>query len=127
MDVTSLIITIVAFLVTCWFGIRSMFQSQDREALQSALRAYNQALFNNLWRMGDSAEQALKSPNLTEAQQFAKGIADMSQTARHTLIPFSREHTRFILYYEPAWEPKPLPPEPKRSLSRRLFSDITGP
>ena len=98
-----------------------MFQSQDREALQSALRAYNQALFNNIWRMGANAEQALKSSNLTEAQQLARGIADMSQTARHVLVAFSKEHTRFIPSFEPAWEPKPLPPEPTRSLLRRLF------
>ncbi len=121
MNAFSLIIGVVALLVTCWFGLRSMFQSQDREALQAALRAYNQALFNNLWRMGGNAEQALKSPNLNEAQQLVKGVADMSQTARHTLVAFSKEHTRFVPFYEPAWEPKPLPPEPTRSLLRRLF------
>ena len=53
MDTTSLIVGIAALLLTCWFGIRSMFQSLDREALQSALRAYNQALYNNLWRVVD--------------------------------------------------------------------------
>jgi hypothetical protein len=88
-DATSLIIGIFALLLTAWFGIRSMFQSLDREALQTALRAYNQALYNNLWRMGDNAEKALEA-SPTEAQQLAKGIADMSQTARHTLVAFSK-------------------------------------
>jgi len=119
MEATTL--TIGGLLLSCWFGIRAMFQSFDREALQSALRAYNQALYNNLWRMGDNAEKALKTVNLTEAQQLARGIADMSQTARHTLVAFSKEHTRFNPSYEPAWEPKPLLPEPPRSLLRWLF------
>jgi hypothetical protein len=121
MNATSLTIGLIGLLVTCWFGFRSMFQSLDREALQSALRAYNQALYNNLWRMGDSAEKVLESANLTDAQRLAQGIADMSQTARHTLVAFSKEHTRFNPFYEPAWEPKPISPESERSLLRRLF------
>jgi hypothetical protein len=121
MNAIGLVIGVVALLVTCWFGMRSMFQAQDREALESALRAYNQALFNNLWRIGANAEQALKSSNLVEIQQLARGIADMSQTARHTLVSFSKEHTRSIPSFEPAWDPKAPPPEPTRSLLRRLF------
>ncbi len=53
---------IVGVAGTFYFGIRSMFQSSDFETLQRALRAYNQALYNNLWRMGENAEQALKQP-----------------------------------------------------------------
>ena len=121
METLSLGLAVVGGLGTFWFGIRSMFQSLDREALQTALRAYNQAIYNNVWRMGDRAERVLKSDNLIEAQQLAQGIADMSQTARHTLIAFSKEHTRFVPYYEPAWEPVALSPEPAPSFIRRLF------
>jgi hypothetical protein len=117
----GLIIGIIGLLLSIWFGVRSMFQSLNSEALQTALRAYNQGLYNNRWRIGEDAERALKTSNLTEAQQLAKGAAEISQTARHTLIAFSKEHTRFIPFYEPAWEPKPLAPEPTRSLLRRLF------
>ena len=106
---------------TFYFGIRSMFQSSDFEALQRALRANSQGLFNNLWRMGGNAEQALKTADLNEAKQLARGIGDMSQTARHTLIAFSKEHARFCPSYEPAWEPKPLLAEAARSWWRRLF------
>jgi hypothetical protein len=121
MNTTSLAIGIIGLLLTFWFGLRSMFQSLDREALQCALRAYNQAIFNNLWRIGDNAEKALKATSLTEAQQLAKGIADMSQTARHTLVAFGREHAHFIPCFEPAWEPKPLSSEPERSRLRKVF------
>jgi hypothetical protein len=76
---------------TFYFGIRSMFQSSDFESLQRTLRANSQGLFNNLWRIGDNAEQALKVNDLNEARQLARGVADMSQTARHTLVAFSKE------------------------------------
>jgi hypothetical protein len=117
----NLIITIASLLLSVWFGLRSMFQSQDREALQTALRAYNQALYNNLWRIGDNSDRALKANNLAEAQQLARGIADISHTARNMLIAFSKEHTRFNPSYERAWEPNPLGPEPKPSRLRGMF------
>lgn len=98
---------------TFYFGIRSMLQSGDFESLQRALRAYNQGLFNNLWRIGGNAEQTLKTANLEEAKLLAKGIADMSQTARHTLIAFGAEHALMKPFYEPAWEPVPLAPAQK--------------
>lgn len=121
MGTIDLTITIISLLVALWFGVRSMFQSQDLEALQTALRAYNQGLFNNIWRMGANAEDALKAADLAEAQQLARGIADMSQTTRHTLIAFSREHARFVPRQEAAWNPLPLEAERPRSLWRKLF------
>jgi hypothetical protein len=90
------VIGLFGVLGTFYFGIRSMFQSSDYEALQRAVRANSQGLFNNIWRMGANAEQALKAVDLTEAQQLARGVADMSQTARHTLVAFSKEHARFL-------------------------------
>ena len=115
------VINVVALLLTAWFGLRSIFQSQDREALQLALRAYNQSLYNNLWRVGEIAERALKTDSLSEAHNFASGISEMSQGARHTLIAFSKEHTRFKPFYEPAWDPAPVGPEPAKSLVQKLF------
>jgi hypothetical protein len=56
----GLLIGVVGLLLSAWFGIRSIFQSQDIEALQKALRAYHQGMFNNLWRIGGNAEDALK-------------------------------------------------------------------
>jgi hypothetical protein len=114
------IIGISGVVGTFYFGIRSMFQSSDFEALQRALRANSQGLYNNLWRIGGNAEDALKTVDLVKAQQLARGIADMSQTARHTLVAFSKEHAHFSPFYEPAWEPKPVSPEAQRSW-RRLF------
>jgi hypothetical protein len=108
-------------ILSLWLGVRSMFQSQYLEGLQTALRSYNQGLYNSLWRIGDNADRALKADNLTEAQQLARGIADMSHTARNMVIAFSREHARFIPEYEAAWSPNPLGPEPERSGWRKLF------
>lgn len=108
-------------LLTVWFGLRSMFQTQYLESLEKALRAYNQGMYNNLWRVGEGAERALKAGSLVEAQQFAKGVAEISQTARHTLLAFSKEHTRFVPFHEPAWEPAPLAPEPPRNWWHRFF------
>jgi hypothetical protein len=115
------VIGLFGVLGTFYFGIRSMFQSSDYEALQRAVRANSQGLFNNIWRMGANAEQALKAVDLTEAQQLARGVADMSQTARHTLVAFSKEHARFCPSFEPAWEPKPVSTAVERSWWRRLF------
>src|ERR1019366_1522425 len=109
------VIGIFGVVGTFYFGIRSMFQSSDFESLQRAVRANNQGLFNNIWRMGGNAEQALKTMDLNEAKQLARGIADMSQTARHTLVAFSKEHARFVPSFEQAWEPKPLAAETARS------------
>ena len=53
-----------------------MFQTQYLESLETALRAYNQGMYNNLWRIGEGAERALKMDSLVEAQQFAKGVAE---------------------------------------------------
>jgi hypothetical protein len=108
-------------LGTFYFGIRSMFQSSDFESLQRAVRANSQGLFNNLWRMGANAEGVLKAADLNAAKQLAQGVGDMSQTARHTLVAFSKEHARFCPSYEPAWKPEPLPAEPAKSWWRRLF------
>jgi|SRR5208282_876045 len=98
---------------TFFFGIRSMLQEGELESLRIALRAYNQGLFNNLWRMGGHAEEALKVKTFEEAKLLSQGIADMSQTARHTLVAFGEEHALKKPYYEVAWDPKPLAPAPK--------------
>jgi hypothetical protein len=114
-------LAVLGLIGTFYFGVRSMFQSSDFEMIQRSLRAYNQALFNNLWRMGENAERALKANDLAEAQQLSRGIADMSQTARNMLVSFSKEHTRFVPFYEPAWEPRPLEAAPERPWWRVFF------
>jgi hypothetical protein len=121
LEIIGITIGFFGLLGTLYFGIRSMFQSSDFEALQRALRANSQGLFNNLWRIGANAEDALKTDDMIKAQQFARGISDISQTARHTLVAFSKEHAHFSPSYEPAWEPKPVSPEAPRSSWRRLF------
>jgi hypothetical protein len=126
--VVSLIIGIAGFAVgiiggvlSVYFGLRAVFQSQDLENLQTALRAYNQGLFNNLWRMGENAERGVVAQTLGLAQQECKGVADMSQTARHTLIAFSKAHSLYIPTKEEAWKPGPLPELPERSKVRKFF------
>jgi hypothetical protein len=120
-QIIDIIIAILGVVGTFYFGIRSMFQSSDIDALKRALRANSQGLYNNIWRMGDNADKALKSVILPEAQQLAKGISDMSHTARQMLVAFSREHARFTPEYEPAWEPKQVSPEVQQNWWRRFF------
>jgi hypothetical protein len=125
-NIASLVIGIAGVLMGFWFGVRSMFQSQDLEALQTAVRAYNQGLFNNVWRMGANAESALKAAKEAEARELIRGVADMSQTARHVMIAFSREHSQLIPYKDEAWESHPRPPEvagkpPEKPFWRRFF------
>jgi hypothetical protein len=121
LDVIGIVVGSLGVLGTFYFGIRSMFQSSDFESLQRAVRANNQGLFNNIWRMGGNAENALRADDFNEAKHLVQGVADMSQTARHTLIAFSKEHVRFVPFLEEAWNPQPLPVEAKKSFWRRLF------
>jgi len=113
--------TVIGLLLTVYFGLRSLFQAQDFESLQTSLRAYHQAMFNNLWRIGEDCERGLKASEWPEAREFTKAAAEISQTARHTLISFSKEHSRFVPSYEPAWQPTPLAPEPRRNFVRKFF------
>jgi hypothetical protein len=103
--------TAIGLLLTAYFGLRSLFQTQDFESLQESLRAYHQAMYNNLWRIGEDSERGLKASDWSEAREFAKAAAEISQTARHTLIAFSKEHSRFVPFYEPAWQPTPDQPD----------------
>jgi hypothetical protein len=126
MDVVGVVFGVIGVLLAAYFGIRSLFQSSDMEALQRALRAYNQAMFNNLTRIGGRGEEILKldelKDDLKEAKRFATGITEMTQAARHWVNAFSREQAQFVPSYEAAWEPKELPPQaPKRFLRRFLF------
>lgn len=50
LSIVGIILGIVGLLVAAYFGVRSMFQSSDMEALQRAVRANNQAMYNILWR-----------------------------------------------------------------------------
>jgi hypothetical protein len=118
---TSDYVNYVGAAGTLFFGFLSLVQARDHRALLTALRAYNQGLYNNIWRMGGNAEQALKANSLEDARLQSKGVADMSQTARHFVVAFAREHTKNVPFHDPAWEPKPLPE--RRSLLKRIISD----
>jgi hypothetical protein len=122
-EVIGIVVGVLGVFGTFYFGIRSMFQSSDFESLQRAVRANVQGLYNNIWRMGSNAEEALRADDLNEARHLARGVADMSQTARHTLIAFSKEHAHFVPFPEAAWKPEPLPDDAmkRKSLWRRLF------
>jgi hypothetical protein len=115
------IIGVVGVLLSAYFGFRSWFLSQDIESLRAATKAQSQALYNNLWRMGGNAEAALKADSPARARELVQGIADMSQTARHSVISFSGVHARFVPFDEPAWKPAPLAPEPPERFFRKFF------
>jgi len=85
---TLAILSVGLGLLSAWFGLRSMFQSQYLETLQSALRAYNQALFNSLWRIGDNADRALKADDLAGAQQSGE------RSCGH--VPYGPKHAHRI-------------------------------
>ena len=108
MDV-GILLAIVGILVGAYFGVRSMFQSSDMEALQHAVRANNQAKYNILWRIANQSNVLLRRDDLTvETKQFATGVNEATIAARSSLIAFSREHAQFIPIVELAWEPRPF-------------------
>ena len=122
MDV-GILLAIVGILVGAYFGVRSMFQSSDMEALQHAVRANNQAKYNILWRIANQSNVLLRRDDLTvETKQFATGVNEATIAARSSLIAFSREHAQFIPIVELAWEPRPFAlDERPRPFWRRVF------
>lgn len=100
--------TAAGMVLTLVFGIVSLLQTWTIKSLRQSLRAYNQGMYNNLWRIGGNAETALKTNSTDEARELMRGIADMSQTARHTLIAFGREHAKAVPFEEKAWAPAPV-------------------
>lgn len=117
----GLIVGVIGGLLAIYFGIRSLFQDSDMEALQRALRAYNQAMYNNLYRMGQRGEAILQVNELKDAHQGAAGISEITQAARHWVVAFSKEHAQFVPFFEPAWKPKPLPAQEPQAFWRRIF------
>lgn len=88
----------------------SLFQAIRHHEQRRAFGAYSQGMFNQLSRIGASAEDLLRKDDFNEAKRIATGINEVSQGARNDVIAFSREYARFIPYSEPQWEPRPLPP-----------------
>ena len=112
----------VGMLIGLYFGVRSIFQSIDMEALQRALRVSNQTMFNYLYRIGGRSNNLLQRDNLTvETREFVTGINETSIAARAWLVAFSREHAQFVPEFEIAWEPLDLAPERPRPFWRRVF------
>ena len=120
--IIGIVIGVAGVALALWFGVRSMFQAQDVEALEKAVRGLCQGMFNNIWRMGSNAESALKVPSEAGSRELVRGIADMSQTARQVLIAFGREHLQCVPFKEEAWEARELPPQPvDKKFWRRFF------
>lgn len=118
----GLVVGLVGIFVAIYFGVRSMFQSSDMEALQRALRVNSQAMFNHLNRIGGRSNNLLGRADLTgETREFVTGINETSIAARQWLVAFSREHAQFVPTSEIAWEPLQLPPERPRPFWRRAF------
>jgi hypothetical protein len=95
MDVVGIVLAIVGILIGAYFGLRSLFQSNDMEALQRALRVHSQATFNHLYRIGDRCNVLLQRDNLTiETREFVTGFNETSIAARAWIVAFSREHAQ---------------------------------
>jgi hypothetical protein len=115
------IVGIIGIFLAVYFGVRSILQSQEMETMKRALRATNQAAFNNLWRMGALADDLLKSDDLHVAKQFASDINGMSQSGRQWITSTSKEQVLFKPFFEPAWKPEPLAPQKPKSFWRKAF------
>jgi hypothetical protein len=109
MEVIGIILGIVGIVVALYFGIRSLFQSNDMEHLQSAFPVNSQGMYNNLGRMGASAAELKSAADLHEAIRLATAIHEMSQAAQNWVIAYSKEYAQFVPYGDPAWDPKQLP------------------
>lgn len=89
LSIVGIILGIVGLLVAAYFGVRSMFQSSDMEALQRAVRANNQAMYNILWRIANQSNVLLRRDDLTvETKQFATGVNEATIAARSSLITY---------------------------------------
>jgi hypothetical protein len=119
--IIGIVLAVFGVILAVYFGIRSILQSQEMETMKRALRATNQAAFNNLWRMGALVDDLLKSDDLHVAKQFASDINGMSQSGRHWIISTSKEQVLFRPFFEPAWEPEPLAPQKPKSFWRNVF------
>lgn len=130
MDV-GILLGIVGILVGIYFGVRSVFQSSDMEALKRAQRANTQAMYNHFWRIATlSTRIGSRDDSVVEARQTATAMNEITIAARTQLVAFSREHTLFIPIFEVPWKPIEISPlERPRPLWRRLFflSEPTGP
>lgn len=130
MDV-GILLGIVGILVGIYFGVRSVFQSSDMEALQRAQRANTQAMYNHFWRIATlSTRIGSRDDSMAESRQNAIAMNEITIAARTQLVAFSREHALFVPIFEVPWEPIQIPPlERPRPLWRRLFflSDPTRP
>ena len=123
MDI-GIVLGIVGIFVGIYFGVRSVFQSSDIDALQRAQRANTQAMYNHFWRTATLTTRIGKTPDdsIVEARQVAVSINEITIAARTQLVAFSREHAQFIPVFEEPWKPIEIPPlELPRPLWRRLF------
>jgi hypothetical protein len=75
-------------VLSLFLGVLSVCQAIARKDQQHALRAYSQGMYNQLWRMGASAEALLGCNDLNEAKRLATGINEVSQAVRNAVIAF---------------------------------------
>ena len=89
---------IVGILVGIYFGVRSIFQSSDIDALQSAQRANIQAMYNHFWRTATLTTRigTTRDDSIVEAREVATSIHEITIAARTQLVAVSREHALFI-------------------------------
>lgn len=115
------IVGVIGVILAVYFGVRSILQSQEMETMKRALRANNQAAFNNLWLVGALADNLLKSDDLHVVKQFASQINGISHSGRHWIVSTSKEQVLFKPFLEPAWKPEPLPPQRPKSFWKHVF------
>jgi hypothetical protein len=92
MDALGIIVGILGIVVALYFGVRSMFQSSDMEALQTALRANSQAVYNHMGRMGASAQELKSAADLQKARELRQASTRCRRPPR-TPLSLSAENT----------------------------------
>lgn len=99
-------LAIVGIVIGFYFGMRSVFQSIDMEALQRALCAESQATFNLFWRIATLTNRIGGGDDpVIQAKGTAREINEITIAARTHLVAFTREHIGFVPKYEVPWEP----------------------
>jgi hypothetical protein len=131
MEMLGILLGMFGILVGIYFGVRSVFQSNDIEALQRAQRANTQTMFNHLWRIATLSSRIGSGDDpIVEARKIATAMNEITIASRASLVAFSREHNLFVPKFEEPWKPIELLPFARpRPLWRRLFflSEPTPP
>jgi vacuolar-type H+-ATPase catalytic subunit A/Vma1 len=126
-------IGVVGILGTCGtfgFGILSLKQRATITGMRTALCAVTQTLYNNLWSVGNEAEQIISHVadlkiDVLDRSMILKRAAAVNSTsvaARHTVINLARHYADSVPAYEKAWSPQPM--AESTSVWKRIFRSI---